>query len=83
MQPTPSLTQKVLSPDDPQYPRNRWCKSGHEADTVTIIDGQLQSMRFFLVTGSVLPIGHHGVYCEKCMITANLMAKTPHKLGLI
>ena len=77
-----TLNQIVINPGDPLYPRNRWCKSGHEADAVVILDGQPQPMRFFKVTGEVLAKEHHGLYCEKCMITANLMAKNPTKLGL-
>ena len=78
-----TLTQLVINPGDPSYPRNRWCKSGHEADLTVILNGQMQPMRFFKVGGPALPVEHHGIYCEKCMITANMMAKNPNKLGII
>ena len=76
-----TLTQTVINPGDSAYPSNRWCKSGHDAEAFLVLDGILQPMRFFRVTGEALPTEHHGLYCEKCMILANTLAKNPQKLG--
>jgi hypothetical protein len=77
-----NLSQTLIVQGDLLYPTNRWCKAGHLADSSIIVDGKSITMRFFKVVGDALAKEHHGIYCEKCMITANMMAKTPNKLGL-
>lgn len=68
----PDLTQseipRLLKDDEPnpQYPENLMCKSGHACRPGT---------RFFRVTGPVLPVDRHGVYCEQCLIIANAIAR--------
>lgn len=50
---------------NPEYPLGGLCKSGHKAPLGT---------RFFHVHGPVLPLQHHGFYCEPCLKIANRLS---------
>lgn len=79
MIPKADLTFKMLAPA--QYPIDRWCQGGHQADpTFHVSDTESIPMRFFKVYGSVLPKKHHGIYCEACVVKARRMAEAK-KLG--
>jgi hypothetical protein len=71
----PTLTQVVINPGDLAYPNNLWCKSGHTAASVIRVGDVYQKMRFIKVSGSLLDVKHHGIYCEHCLIVANQIAK--------
>lgn len=75
MQPKPGLTQRILNPEDFLYPENLHCHAGHTAKEFIVLNNIQQPMRFFQVSGPLLEERYHGIYCEECMIKANLMAK--------
>lgn len=51
--------------ENPDYPMDGQCKSGHVVPIGT---------RFFLVSGSVVPEEVAGLYCEPCLIVANTIS---------
>lgn len=64
----PTLTQEEIPSKlrdgrpNPAYPQDLHCKSGHLAPAGT---------RFFRVSGSCVPPGVAGIYCEPCLIVVN------------
>jgi len=53
-----------------EYPADLRCKSGHRAPEGT---------RFFSISGRVLAKELSGVYCEHCLVIANMIAKAKKK----
>jgi hypothetical protein len=42
-------------------------------------DGRQQLMRFIHVSGEAIDPRYQGIYCEKCLVLANKMAKSKRK----
>ena len=53
---------------NPEYPHHGRCKSGHTLDRTG------PDVRFFAISGKVVPKHVEGVYCEHCLSVANRMS---------
>jgi hypothetical protein len=62
-----NLTFGEVLPDDPNYPQDGQCKSGHIAEG--------EDRRFFVVEGETLDRSRWGVYCVGCVRKAHAMSQ--------
>jgi len=65
-----TLSMRQVDEGEPGFPEDRACKGGHLAE-----DG----VRFFMVSGDLLPAEHEGAYCEECLAKANKLAAAQKK----